>query len=95
MTRHCVLSTLSKGNWDSGFRLDDYCKEELYFWKDIMVNINTRYCFLSKDPSYFVYSDGIVPGVEQLLTSTMILCVTKCGRRARAFKVQREGVACY
>jgi len=31
MTRHCVLSTLCKDNWDSTFRLDDYCKEELYF----------------------------------------------------------------
>ena len=58
MTRHCVLSTLCKDNWDSVFRLDDYCKEELYFWKDNMVNINTRYCFVSKDPSYFVYSDA-------------------------------------
>ena len=23
--------TLCKHNWDSVFRLDDYCKEELYF----------------------------------------------------------------
>ena len=58
MTRHCVLSTLCKDNWDSVFRLDDYCKEELYFWKENMVNINSRYCFVSKDPSYFVYSDA-------------------------------------
>ena len=35
----------------------------MYFWKDSMVNINTRYCFVSKDPSYFVYSDGVVPGI--------------------------------
>ena len=48
MTRHCVLSTLCKDNWDSVFRLDNHCKEELYFWKDNMVNIN----------SYFVYSDA-------------------------------------
>ena len=46
MTRHCALSTLCKDNWDSVFRLDDYCKEELYFWKDNMVNINTRYIIL-------------------------------------------------
>ena len=63
MTRHCVLTTLCKDNWDSVFRLDDYCKEQLYFWKDNMVTINTRYCFVSKDPSYFVYSDGVVPGI--------------------------------
>ncbi|CAH3135751.1 unnamed protein product, partial [Pocillopora meandrina] len=34
MTRHCVMSTLCVDNWDSVFCLDDYCKEELYFWKD-------------------------------------------------------------
>ena len=27
MTRHCVLSTLCKDNWDSIFHLDDYCKD--------------------------------------------------------------------
>ena len=48
ITRHCVLSTLCKDNCDSIFRLDDYCKEELYFWKENMVNINTRYSFVSK-----------------------------------------------
>ena len=38
MTRHYVLSTFCKDNWDSIFRLDDYCKEGLYFWKENMVN---------------------------------------------------------
>ena len=27
-----------------------------------MVNINTRYCFVSKDPSYFLYSDASATG---------------------------------
>ena len=27
-----------------------------------MVNINSRYCFLSKDPSYFVYSYASATG---------------------------------
>ena len=27
-----------------------------------MVNINTRYCFVSKVPSYFVYSDASATG---------------------------------
>ena len=27
-----------------------------------MVNINIRYCFVSKDPSYFVYSDASATG---------------------------------
>ena len=53
MTRHSVLSTSCRDNWDSISLLDDYCKEELYFWKENMVNINTRYCFVSKVPSYY------------------------------------------
>ena len=76
MTRHCVLSTLCRDNWDSISVLDNYCKEELYFckeelyfckeelyfWKENMVNINTRYCFVSKVLSYFVYSDASATG---------------------------------
>ena len=93
MTRHCVLSTLSKDNWDSVFRLDDYCKEEVYFWKDNMVNIITSYYFVSKAkiPVILYIQMPVLPRVEQLLTFTLFFCVTKCGRRARAFKVQREG----
>ena len=34
MTRHCVMSTLCESQWDSEFYLDDYCKEEIHFWKD-------------------------------------------------------------
>ena len=91
-TGHCVSSTMCRDNWDSISCLDDYCKEELYFWKENIVNINTRYCFESKAPSYFVYSDRpVLLDVEQLLTSTMILCATKCGRRTREVKVQRGG----
>ena len=33
MTRHCVLSTLCNDRWDTDFHLDDYCQEELHFWK--------------------------------------------------------------
>ena len=62
MIRHCVLFTLCRENWDFISRLDDYCKEELYFWKENMVNINTRYCFVSKAPSYFVSSDASATG---------------------------------
>jgi len=67
MTRHCVLFTLCRDNWDSISLLDDYCKEELYFWKEKMVNINTRYCFVSKVPSYFVYSDASATGVGAII----------------------------
>ena len=58
MTRHCVMSTLCLDKWDSVFCLDDYCREELYFWKDNLINLNSRNCFVSKDPSFFVYMDA-------------------------------------
>ena len=54
----------------------------MYFWKENMVNINSRYCFVSKDPIVILYIRmPVLPEVVQLLTSTMILCTTKCGRR--------------
>ena len=62
MTRHYVMSTLCINNWDSVIWLDDYCKEELFFWKDNLINLNSRYCFVSKDTSYLVYSDANATG---------------------------------
>ena len=58
MTRHCVMSTLCVDKWDSVFCLDEYCREEVNFWKDNLINLNSRNCFVSKDPNYFVYSDA-------------------------------------
>ena len=62
MTRHCVMSTLCIDNWDSVFCLEDYCKEELFFWKNNSINLNSRCCFVSKDTSYLVYSDAYATG---------------------------------
>lgn len=62
MTRHCVMSTLCVDGRDSVFCLDYYCTEELYFWKDNLINLNSRNCFVGKDPSYFVYSDASTTG---------------------------------
>lgn len=62
MIRYCVMFILCVDNWDLVFCFDDYCKEELYFWKDNLINFNSRYCFVSKDFSYFVYLDVSVIG---------------------------------
>ena len=53
MTRHCVMSALCVDKWDSVFCLG-HCKEEVYFWKDNLIDHNNRNCFVSKDPSHFV-----------------------------------------
>ena len=52
-----IMSTLCVDKWDSVFCLDDYCREEVNFWKDNLINLNSRNCFVSKDPTYFVYSE--------------------------------------
>ena len=38
MTRHCVLSTLSVQHWEEKIELDQYCIEELRFWR---TNLNS------------------------------------------------------
>ena len=87
MAGHCILSTLCRDDWDSISRLDDYCKEELYFWKENMVNINSRLKFLV----ILFIPTPVLPEVELFLTLTMILCATKCGLRTREVKVQHGG----
>ena len=67
MTRHCVMSTLCSDRWDTEFHLDDYCQEELYFWKANLININTRYCFAYTCPSSFVYSDASATGCGSVI----------------------------
>ena len=67
MTRHCVMSTLCYDQWDLEFRLDDYCQEELLFWKNNIKNVNSRDCFVSTCPSHFVYSDASATGCGSVI----------------------------
>ena len=67
MTRHCVMSTLCNDRWDTEFYLDDYCQEELYFWKTNLSNINNRHCFAYTCPSSFVYSDASATGCGSVI----------------------------
>ena len=67
MTRHCVMSTLCYDQWDLEFRLDDYCQEELLFWKNNIKNVNSRNCFVSTCPSHFVYSDASATGCGSVI----------------------------
>lgn len=53
---------LCSDGWDIEFYFDDYCQEELYFWKINFVNINNRYCFVYICFSLFVYFDVSVIG---------------------------------
>ena len=68
MTRHCIMSTLSAQHWDSKVNLDQYCIEELYFWKNNLNSIKVRDCFLTNKPQRFVYSDASATGCGSVIT---------------------------
>ena len=34
MTSHCVMSTLCVQHWDAEVELDQYCIEEIHFWRN-------------------------------------------------------------
>ena len=68
MTRHCIMSTLSAQHWDSEVKMDSYCIEELYFWKNNLNSIKVRDCFLFNKPQRFVYSDASATGCGSVIT---------------------------
>ena len=68
MTRHCIMSTLSAQHWDSEVKMDSYCVEELYFWKNNLNSIKVRDCFLFNKPQRFAYSDASATGCGSVIT---------------------------
>ena len=68
MTRHCIMSTLSAQYWDSEVKMDSYCIEELYFWKNNLNSIKVRDCFLFNKPQRFAYSDASATGFRSVIT---------------------------
>ena len=68
MTRHCVLSTVAAEHWDKPIFLDEYTKNERFFWRDNLSYRKTRHCFLHSTPHKFVYSDASDTGCGSLLT---------------------------
>ena len=78
MTRHCIMYTLSAQHWDSEVKMDSYCIEELYFWKNNLNSIKVRDCFLFNKPQRFAYSDASATGCGSVFT-LRIVCVTSFG----------------
>ena len=62
MTRHCIMSTLSAQNWDSKVKMNLYCIEELYFWKNNLNFIKVCDFFLFNKPQHFAYFDASATG---------------------------------
>ena len=68
MTRHCSMSVAAAPDWDSLFKLDQYCINEVEFWKDNIIQGNVRYCFSGTTPNCFVYSDASSTGCGAHMT---------------------------
>ena len=69
MTRqYCTMSTLSSQHWDSKVKMDSYCIEELYFWKNNLNSIKLRNCFLFNKPQRFAYSNASATGCGSVIT---------------------------
>ena len=68
MIRHCVSSTLSVQHWEEKIELDQYCIEELRFWRANLNSLKVRDCFLIHKPQRFVYSDASATGCGSVIT---------------------------
>ena len=68
MTRHCSMSVAAAPDWDSLFKLDQYCINEVEFWNDNIIKGNVRYCFSGITPNCFVYSDASGTGCGAHMT---------------------------
>ena len=88
MTRHCIMSTLSAQHWDSKVKMDSYCIEELYFWRNNLDSIKVRDCFLFNKPQPFAYSaTPALQGAGHLLPLMRIMCVTSFGSLQSVLRV--------
>ena len=62
------MSTLSVQHWDEEFKLDQYCIDELHFWRTNLDSIKVRDCFLLHKPQRFAYSDASTTGYGSVIT---------------------------
>jgi len=45
-TRHCQITVAIAEHWDTPIILGEYCKEEMFFWKNNIHLSNFRNCFV-------------------------------------------------
>ena len=62
------MSTLLAQHWDSEVKMDPFCIEELYFWKNNLNSIKVHDCFLYNKPQRFAYSDTSATDCASVIT---------------------------
>ena len=62
------MSTLSAQHWDAKVKMNPYCIEEIYFWKNNLNSIKVRDFFLFNKPQRLAYSDASATGCASVIT---------------------------
>jgi len=58
MTRHCQITIAAAQDWDSKHELDNYCLNEITFWRENIKCVNMKKCFSHQVYNKIVYSDA-------------------------------------
>ena len=63
-----TLSVAATPDYDSLFKLDQYCINVVEFWNDNCIHCSVRYYFNGSIPNCFVYSDASSTGCGAHMT---------------------------
>ena len=90
-TRHCQMTVAIAEHWDTPMILDEYCKDEIVFWKNNNIHLrNFKNCFVFRKPQKVTFSMlAILPAELFLISMTASMFATKCGRRTKGVEVLR------
>ena len=93
MTRHCSISIAAANDWDSKFKLDQYCIQEIQFWESNINELNSREVNPIRDNSYFpIYSDASksVCGAHMTLNGEQVCHKQWTAKESRQSSTWRE-----
>ena len=77
-------------HWDTPMILDEYCKDEIVFWKNNIHLRNFKNCFVFRKPQKVTFSDAsnIACGAVSYINDGEYFA-TKCGRRTKGVELLR------
>ena len=89
-TRHCQMTIAIAEHWDTPMILDEYCKDEIVFWKNNIHLRNFKNCFVFRKPQRVTFSDAsnIACGAVSYINDGELVCLFP-GRRTKGVEVLR------
>ena len=75
-TRHCQMTIAIGEHWDTPMILDEYCKDEIVFWKNNIHLCNFKNCFVFRKPQKVTFSDAsnIACGAVSYINDGELVC---------------------